>query len=170
MIMNQEKCHKCDKNSVWTNYTNKNFCESHFLGLLEKRVRKNIRIKKMIDIKKTYSLEQDEDNKYLLTTYFLRRIFSDRLKISKKGTKIVSNTMDDEAHNLLMFFANNEELDTHDLKPLSVITDEEAKILAKILNVELKIKENMHSQLTKKDPQILFSMMKSKEFLEKRKK
>lgn len=165
--MIKEKCHKCDKKSTWKDYTGKNYCESHFLGLLEKRVRKNIRINKLISLKEKYDIQEDKENKHLLTAYFLRRIFSDRINLSKEGKKIVSNTLDDEAENLLCYFMKKEDL-KQDIKPISVIADEEAKTLAKILDIKVKIQNKIHSALTKKEPQLLFSMLKSKEFIERR--
>jgi hypothetical protein len=60
------------------------------------------------------------------------------------------------------------EMKINKVSPLSVITDDEAKTVAKTLKVKLNLIEKKHKELTTKDPQLLFSTHKSKEFLEKR--
>jgi hypothetical protein len=170
--MDDEKCSKCPKKHVWIDYTGQKFCETHFLEIIEKRIRKNLRINKLIEPKKEYSLKIHPENKHELTEYFLKKIFEDRITLKKTKTQnkkqtIISNTLDDELENLLNFFMNKQELDAQKLKPLSVITDDEAITIAKILNIELKIKPKQQNELTKKDPQLLFSSKKSKDFVEK---
>ena len=164
-------CDKCKKTSIWTDYTNKKLCETHFLEQIEKRIRKNLRTKKLIDLKKEYTIIKDEENKHIITQHFLKKIFPNRIKLTKNkdAIKINSNTLDDETQELIEKFTKNKEI-TKEIKPISVITDEELKIIAKILNQKVKIKPKTQDKLTKKDPQLLFSTHKSKEFIEKREK
>ncbi|MCC7574713.1 hypothetical protein KO361_03925 [Candidatus Woesearchaeota archaeon] len=171
--MNAKKCIKCKKESTWTDHTNQTFCENHFLELIEKRIRKNLRINKTINIKnkeQEYYLKENKENTHLITKYFLKKIFQDKLKITNKEKKeiISSKTLNDEAEELLNFFMNKKEITKQEIKPLNVITDEELKKIAEILNIKITIKPKKHEELTKKDPQILFSTLKSKEFIEQR--
>ena len=146
----------------------------HFLELIERRIRKNLRVNKLIEIKKEYHIEKDEANKYQVVMHFLKKIFDDRLKLtSKKTTKtktINSNTLDDETQELINYFTTKQKLTDNKIKPLSIITDDEIKKISHILNIETQIKPKEHEILTKKDPQILFSTKKSKNFIEERKK
>ena len=165
-----KKCTKCTNDAIWTDYTGKNLCKPHFLDQIERRIRKNLRVNKLINVKKEYYIEENEENKHTITKHFLKKIFENRLKLTKNknAQKITSNTLNDEAQELLNQFMKDNKENENNIKPLSVITDEEAKTIAKILNVSLNIKPKKHEELTKKDPQLLFSMHKSKEFLEKR--
>lgn len=167
--MKQEKCTKCKKKSVWVDYTHKNYCEQHFIEQIEKRIRKHLRINKIIDVKKTYYLQPDKENKHLLTKFFLENIFQSRLKVSNKKNEntLVSDTLDDEAEQLMYYFLKNQEM-PKGIKPINVITDAEAQIISEIIKIPLKIKPKLQEELTKKDPQLLFSLHKSKQFIEQR--
>ncbi len=168
--MNEAKCHKCTNKSIWKDYTNKEYCENHFLTLIEKRIRKNLRTNKLINPKKQYSIEENKEKKHLITKHFLKKIFSDRLKLTKNCQKITSETLDDEAEELLNYFMKKKEQKQKTIRPLNVITDEELKTTAKILKTSVNIKNKTHTSLTKEDPQLLFSINKSKDFVEKIKK
>lgn len=162
-------CNKCKKEAVWLDYTQKHYCEIHFLEIIERRIRKHLRINKIINPKKEYFIEPNKENKHLITKLFLKRIFENRLKLTKnkKENKIISDTLDDEAHNLLNYFMKNQDLNDG-IKPINVITDLEAQKISEIENIPLKLEPKNHEELTRKDPQILFSMHKSKEFIEER--
>lgn len=168
--MTEKKCAKCQKKAIWTDYTQINLCAKHLEETLEKRIRKYMRINKLINLKKTYHLEKNPENKHELTKYFLKKIFSNRLNISdtKSENKITSQTLDDNAQTLLNMFLYDEYKNQKKINPLSVITDDEAITLSKSLNITLNIKSKKHQELTKQDPQLLFSMHKSKEFIEQR--
>ncbi|MFP4567591.1 MAG: hypothetical protein ACLFN8_01475 [Candidatus Woesearchaeota archaeon] len=166
-----KKCTKCTNDAIWTDYTNKNMCKTHFLEQIERRIRKHLRVNKLINIKKEYYLIEDENKKYKITKYFLKKIFEDRIKITKNknAPQIISKTMDDDAQNLLDYFLQTNIYASDEINLLSVIADEEAKTIAKILKFDIKITPKKHLELTKKDPQLLFSMQKSKKFIDSRK-
>jgi hypothetical protein len=170
------KCDKCSKKSVWQEYTGRNYCDSHFLEIMEKRIRKNLRINRIINIKKEYVLMEDEENKHLITEYFLKKIFQNRLKIKKQNKlkeknndlTILSSTLDNEAEELLNYFMLAKEISQKAIKPLSVITNEELIQISKSLEIKLRLEKSNHEELTKKEPQLLFSLHKSKEFIDER--
>lgn len=138
-----------------------------------------MRINKLINLKNKkseYYLIKDKENKYLITEIFLKKIFHDRLNIKitklkkESETTIMNNTLDDEAQELLNYFIKEKKPKTTNkiIKPLSIITDKEIEKIAEIHNIKLKIKPKEHNSLTNKDPQLLFSLHKSKEFLDNR--
>ncbi len=168
--MVENKCTKCKRNAIWTDYTQTNLCDIHLEEVLEKRIRKHLRINKLIDPKQAYYVEKNAENKHELTKYFLKKIFKDRLTLTdtESKNKITSQTLDDEAQMLLNNFLYAEIENQNEIKMLSVITDDEAQTLANAINIQLYIKPKKHKELTQQDPQLLFSMRKSKEFIEQR--
>jgi hypothetical protein len=78
-------CKKCNKKAIEeVEYAGFHYCDNHFLELMEKRVRKNLRTMKLIDIKKKYILYDDSSSESELTEYFLAKIFKGHLSIEKR--------------------------------------------------------------------------------------
>lgn len=170
--MLEKKCAKCQKKAIWTDYTQINLCATHLEETLEKRIRKHMRINKLINPKETYHIEKNPENKHELTKYFLKKIFSNRLNISNEESKnkISSQTLDDEAQTLLNTFLYDECKNQPKINPLGVITDDEAITISNAIGIKLNINPKKQEELTKQDPQLLFSMHKSKKFIEQRQK
>ncbi len=76
------KCEKCNKEGVVKlSYTKRVYCKKHFRELIEKRVRKDLRQKKLININETYNLVFDETPESELLLDLMKSIFNNRLKI-----------------------------------------------------------------------------------------
>jgi hypothetical protein len=86
-------CVKCKKTAIPdVEYAGNHYCNSHFLELMEKRVRKNLRVNQLIDVNKEYVLFDDLTSEAKVTEYFLNKIFKGylKLKIVKSPLKIVN--------------------------------------------------------------------------------
>jgi len=82
LIMEKESfCAVCKKKaSISPSYTKASYCAKHFRELIEKRVRKDLRILKAINIKIPYYFEEDGSPLSTLTKGLLKSIFEDRLQ------------------------------------------------------------------------------------------
>jgi hypothetical protein len=76
-------------------YAGNHYCDSHFLELMEKRVRKNLRVNRLIDVNKEYLLIDDGSSEAKITEYFLNKIFKGYLKM-----KIVKKSLKNEGINI----------------------------------------------------------------------
>ena len=169
------KCEKCQKKTE-KNLENagKHYCEKHYQEIIEKRIRKYLRTKKKINTKKEYNLKGPKEEKELLKK-ILEGIFNGRLKITNKKTNntITTSTADQEAEKLIEQFLTNKDSQTEkEIKPLSNITEKEISNLKKIYRIKKidKIKPKKLDELEKKYPGTKFSIIKTKEFLEKKTK
>lgn len=172
-------CNACVDASVWVDYTSKSFCRVHFLEFVEKRIRKFLRLNKLINIKESYFLIKDSENKFLVLSYFLDKIFNNRLDYSLIDSEsvqsnlgsdnfIFASSLDDESGVFLDFFLQGSKFNSSPIKPLCLVSNSELSVLGEILGIDLKIKESSLNSLIKDDAQLLFSLRKSQEFIQKR--
>ncbi|MFA6072988.1 MAG: hypothetical protein WC758_02670 [Candidatus Woesearchaeota archaeon] len=185
------QCIKCKKSTIIdVEYAGKRYCDTHFMELIEKRVRKHLRITQMIDVKKEYVLLDDSSSEAKIAMYLLNKIFNGYLKIKivkmkpkMKGSNVILSTnLDEQALSFLNEFLKNKNKKVDDVKsneiprgefnkkqivPLEVLMQKEIEIICRILNVEFypRVKSNILASLEKQHPEIMFSLFKSKENL-----
>jgi hypothetical protein len=169
------KCFKCKKSAIEeVEYAGNHYCERHFLELMEKRVRKHIRVLGKIDEKKEYCLLDDGSSEFQLTKYFLERIYSGRLKLKivktcKKNASelIVPTNLDEQALIFLDEFLKNKKKTEKRIMPLEVLLQKEVELLCGILAIKFKprVKRNILDDLEKRHPGTMFSLFKSRQNL-----
>ncbi len=174
------KCIKCGKKVIFKDLR---ACRSCFLEIIEKRVRKEFRLKKLI--KKHDSLlildNGTYDAKNLI--YLVKKIIGKMpvsIKIKKKGympgkkfkTKtIVPWNLDDEVSLFLKYFFENKKVKhighyDNVIKPLIVVRDKESKEFAKLMKFKFKDKKKNKvnkflDKMEKKYPGTKFGIAKS---------
>jgi hypothetical protein len=188
---NSMKCQRC-KNQADINYLENHLCKSCFTKMLEKRIRKHLRITEAIH----------KENKLIVVgemcQYWLERIFPGLpLKIYKQVDKgeyldndsllakakklkariVIPWTMDHENHYFLQhFIEGKKQLYLGDnkqyIKMLLPITDQEAQILAKIKGIIYRpLKEDRYTkffgQLETKYPSVRYAFAGSTEEMAK---
>jgi len=177
------KCVKCGKNKVV--FKDLRACRSCFLNIIEKRVRKEFRLKELV--KKHDSLVILDDDTYDAKNliYLVKKIIGKmpvdlkirkgKFKIGKKfKTKtIVPWNLDDEVSLFLEYFFENKKVKhighyDNIVKPLVVVRDEESKAFAKIMKFKFKEKkknsiEEFLDKMEKKYPGTKFGIKKSVE-------
>jgi hypothetical protein len=168
-------CSKC-KNVALKNieYAGKKYCEKHFLELMNKRVRKNLRTRKLIDVKSEYFLLDDDSSEVKLTQYFLDEIFKGHLKfrVGKKNSSnlklIVPTNLDEQANIFLGSFLKNKKDvlndDVAQIMPLEALLQKEVELLCSILKIKFKprVKKDILIELENKHPGTKFSVFQSK--------
>jgi hypothetical protein len=137
------KCVKCCKQ--FNNEANSDFCDSCFIKVIDKRVRKYARMHNLLPAKKIINCEGE------LTYYIVQKIMqnipctikkiSDTKKIEEVSLHYIDWTMDDELNLFLTKiakegFVNSKESEKSSI--LKVITDEEALKYSKILGIDFK--------------------------------
>jgi hypothetical protein len=169
-------CKKCNKKAIEeVEYAGFHYCDNHFLELMEKRIRKHLRTAKLIDVKKHYILDDDSSSEAELTAYFLNKIFKGRLAIKiqqashledNENNIIYPTNLDEQAIKFLNFFLydEKEKVGIRQIMPLEVLTEQEIRILCRILNIKFKkrIEENILDSLEEKYPGTKFSVFQSR--------
>lgn len=180
-LQNDMKCEKCSRKTlVPLKIAGKQYCKKHFEELMEKRIRKHLRIRQKLNTNNTYTIESaNKENKELMKIY-LESIFNGRLKIKNvKNTEedkiITTETADEIAKNFLDEFTDDKKhKEDKKIKPFQHLTNKELDELKKIHKI--KIKKNNHKlkekqdvlhELEKKYPGTIFSTIRTKEFLDK---
>lgn len=170
-------CFKCRKKAIPdVEYAGNHYCENHFIQLMEKRIRRNLRTRRLIDVKKKYVLLDDGSSEMKLTEHFLKKIFEGRLQLKKeknpkaKGNLIIPTNLDAQA----LFFLEGFTKDKKELKnkkspyknimPLEVILQKEVELLCGILKIKFRkrVKTNILDDMEKKYPGTKFSVFQSK--------
>ena len=127
------KCELCKKEA--TINLNKHFCNKCFFRVIQKRIRKYVRMNKLFKPKDKLVIKDE------LTYNIIKDITKDMpLTIKRQKTpkaKIITKwTMDDEINVFLNnFLLNKPTKKTTYIKPLIIITDKEATTLAKIKKI-----------------------------------
>lgn len=174
------KCVKCGKKaSINLRYGQQNYCDKHFIELVEKRVRKEIRKHYEVDFQKKYELYNDGSAEYEILNYFLNSIFENNLPIKTikrykdEDTVFQPTNLENEIGKFMQTFFQNKDFEfTNTLKPLRVVPLKEIKELKRILNIEKPV-TNKHNafieELQKKYPSTKFSILKSLKHFENNK-
>lgn len=160
-------CLKCGKNAkVKLGYTN--YCDSHFLEVIIKRIRKNLL--GVFDFKKEYEILETKN--YDLVKKLLDKVYDGRLKL-KKITKfkegcIISSSLEDESSEFLeSFFENKDYKVKKAIYPLRVILRKELKEIARIFKLKYEVTPDLLDDLEENHPGTKFATLKSLEFYEK---
>lgn len=176
------KCRKC-KTQAKANFKQTGpLCENHFIEMIEKRVRKELRTKKLIQKNDKILFINNGSKEYFVSNYLLKSIIknlpvkinakkSSKLNlISAKHNKIIIPwSLDDEAEEFLEFIFNKnkpKKLSKKAIKMLKNVSDEEIELFAKIKRfkykktIKSKIK-HMLDKLENKYPGYKFSLLNS---------
>jgi len=161
--------------AYFSDITKKDYAAGEFLGMLEKRIRKHLRIDQSINLNKSYVILNRDDVASEALMYFLETIFSKRLNVrfidelseQKKEEKLLSAKYLEEfiGKKLEIFFMGYETsglLRIND--PLRVISAKEINQVSEILSLEGKhvISTNEFiEKLQEKYPQTKTSLLKS---------
>lgn len=178
-IKNKDSCFvkNCrSKPEVKLYYVNRQYCKRHFLELIEKRIRKDIRTNNKLDLRKKYLLLNDSSKEFFLARYFLKKIFGDYLKINEvkkhKNQKnlIIPTNLDREINNDFEKFIKNKKIvNNNQIKILSNLLEGEIFLAAKLLNIKHSKKKEGQNYLIEKTeelyPGIKFSLKKSLDFI-----
>ncbi len=177
------KCIKCGKKKVV--FKDLRACRSCFLNIIEKRVRKEFRLKELV--KKHDSLVILDDGTYDAKNliYLVKKIigkmpvsieikkdkYKPSRKINFKGNVIVPWNLDDEVSLFLKCFFENKKIKyighyDNVIKPLVVVRNKESKAFAKIMKFKFKDKKKNKvnkflDKMEKKYPGTKFGIKKS---------
>tara|TARA_B100001971_G_C18122316_1_gene500135 strand:+ start:277 stop:834 length:558 start_codon:yes stop_codon:yes gene_type:complete len=183
-------CKNCRKAKAESNLKHLGLlCDRCFSKIFEKRIRKYVRVNKIFR-KGDNVLVSDELSNYLIKSitkdlpikiYFKKNINTKNIinknKLNKKDKIVIPWTLDDEINSFLEnLLFNKKNKGVKGVKLLKPVTDDEAKVFAKIKG--LSFKENKKGEevygflkvLGDKYPDIKFSLLKSVGVLEKIKK
>jgi len=183
------KCVKCGKLGK-IKVQNLTACESCFLKIIEKRARKEIRLKKLIRKNDNILIINDGSAEYFVSEYLLKKIIKDLpIKITTKKQKyelgdsvsgaynkiIVPWNADKEDEYFLKSIFENQDLKYRGhykiksklyIKLLLTVLQAEVEIFAKIKGLKIKARKKtnigiMLDELEKEYPEMKFSLLKS---------
>ncbi len=169
------RCEKCSgKGKVKSTYTNRRYCDRHFMEMISRRIRKDLRISQKINIKKEYAIAKTTDHETRIAMHFLSEIFGGRLKVSNtaKDNVIRPRSLDKETNDFLEEFLENKESRSLPVNPLRVVLEEEIREISGILGInyaENKDKNSITEAIDSKYPGTKFSLMKSMEEIKTKK-
>jgi len=185
-MVTKQACIKCRKINALVNLPHiKNVCSSCFTEIIEKRIRRYVRINKIF--RKNDRILVSDDLSFFLVNSIIKdlpaHIFLKSMNIddlSKSSVKrsikkdkinkiLIPWTIDDEANLFLnnLFSGRNKRLDKRYIKLLITITDKEAGLFSKINDIDFKEnKKNeeikkMLDMLEQKYPETKFSLSRS---------
>ena len=179
------KCKSCNNKTskIHLTYPPHELCEECFLRIIEKRVRKHVRINKLFKKNDKITIINDESkeaqvNKYLLKSIIKNMPVTITEKKTTKGIKagkiIIPWNLDDEINQYLEEVINNYKTNENKkiIKLLKPILNSEVETFAKIKGFKYKKishqKENKFIKgLEEKHPGTKFSLLKSSEILNK---
>ncbi len=158
-------CSSCKKKRELKklSYTERKYCTSCLVSLLERRIKKLFREKEIpkLTIKKEDSLEFD------FALFFLKKLFPrEEIKLANTGVK--PSSLDEQAFLLLDSFINNKNLKKQSYFPENILI-EEMELLRDYIKSKNKPKfknNKLLNELKKNYPDVLFSIFQSKLFLE----
>ena len=160
------KCIKCKRNDTEVKLPHlNNLCKNCFSKVIEKRVRKYIRVNKLFSKNDNISVEDP------LSIFFIKKIIKDLpVKFVKKkiAKKFIKWTLDDEIAFFLDNIFNNKKIKfTRKLSILRQCTDEELELFAKFNKLSfVKNKKNEEvmyfiNEMNIKYPETKFSLLKT---------
>jgi len=149
-------------------YAGLKYCKRHFIELITKRIRKDLRTREEIDLNKKYYLLRENSPEFILTKYFLERIFEKHLMIEevtkiKQKNMIITTNLDIEAKNFLeSYFTNKKYIEKH-IRLLRTVTKEEIEKLCEVLDIKGRPKKGLAflETIDKKYPGSKFSVLRS---------
>jgi len=168
------KCSKCKlKSTINTPFGERSYCDRHFLDMISKRVRKDLRINQNLDVKQKYHLKKEKTHEYALTKYFLDNIFKGYLNYNSKSKKnlILSGSLDETTDEFLHTFLKNKKTKNLAITPLRTVLQIEMKELCRILKIKFVARKNneLSEKLEIMYPGTKFSILRSLDYLNKKK-
>jgi len=169
-------CTNCQaKATISLSYLDRHYCTKCFSEMIEKRVRKDIRINKKAGKEKEISLFNDKSKEFCVAKYILESVFSKSkvLKLVKKvGNKtFVATNLDREVKSKLEeYLKGKKKKDIKGAKILNNVTEEEIIQFCKIKNFKIGKKEsknNLIEGIENKYPGTKFALGKSFTRIEK---
>lgn len=156
-----------EKEKIRLSYTNITYSEQNFLTMIEKRVRKNLRIKKKVK-GKSVEILNDQSKEFFMTKLLLENIFGKHLEIkevrkSNKKTLIPTN-LDREIKEKLANYLNNKKAKEKKTKILDNVLEEEIIIFCKLHKIRIGKKEEKNElieSIEKAQSGTKFAMAKS---------
>lgn len=157
-----------------SDYTGKEYSKRDFLEMIEKRVRKHLRVEQLIDLRTKYAvIDEGISSKILL--YLLDKIFSGRLTVFiaennddiRSDEALLSSEYLEEyiSKRLEVFFERKDNELLKSIKaPLKIVSAQEINTLAEILEIEgkkVKPASEFIEKLQEKYPQTKTSLLKS---------
>ncbi len=191
-MVTKKPCIKCKKIKASVNLPHiKNICYNCFTKIIEKRIRKHIRINKIF--RKNDKILVTDDLSFFLVKNIIKDLpaqiflesadindlsknsFKNKIKKEKINKIVIPWTMDDENNLFLenLFLNKNKRLNKRCVKILISITEKEAELFAKINKIHFKENKknesikNMLDMLEEKYPETKFSLLKSIEQMKK---
>ena len=158
-------CSSCKKTRALhkLSYTERKYCTSCLVLLLERRIKKLFREKNIPKL----ILEKEDSLEFDFAFFFLTKLFPrEEIKISNNGVK--SSSLDEQAFLLLDSFINNKTLEKQSYFPENILI-EEMELLRDYIKSSNKprFKNNkLLNELKRNYPDVLFSILQSKLFLE----
>ncbi|MBC8500622.1 MAG: hypothetical protein ISS25_00890 [Nanoarchaeota archaeon] len=168
MVTNQ-KCSKCGrKATINLSYDKRNYCDSCFLKMIEKRVRKDIRTSNKIEPRGSVKLLNDDSKEFFLTKQLLKNIFGKHLTIKevKKASKetLIPTNLDREVKEKLEIYLENKKEKPSRKKILHNVLEEEIIEMCRIKKIKIGKKEKKNSlieSIEKPYPGTKFALAKS---------
>lgn len=185
-MVTKKTCIKCKKSKALVNLPHiKNLCNNCFTKIIEKRIRKYVRINKIF--RKNDKILVIDDLSFFLVKSIIKdlpaKIFlknmgiddlskstvKNKIKKEKINKIIIPWTIEDEANLFLnnLFSKKNKKINKKFIKLLMTITDKEAGLFAKINKLNFKENKknkdikNMLDSIEEKYPETKFSLLKS---------
>ncbi|MFT4311182.1 MAG: hypothetical protein ACMXX7_00995 [Candidatus Woesearchaeota archaeon] len=160
-------CVKCGKKANINLSYSQPYCQPHFLQIIEKRIKKELKNK--LDLKKEYAILKEDTAQFEINYHFLKKIFY-KLKIKtvkSKNYQINNKCLDEISQEFLEAFTCNKKIIKEKISPLKNITLEDIQHLKKILGIKFKIKtsKDFLKDLDNKYPGTKFSVLKSYDFI-----
>jgi len=165
-----------DKIRYYSDITRQSYSERKFLDLIEKRIRKHLRIEKSINLKNKYFIINDDTANYEVMIYFLKRILPEKLDLITITTgedlkaddreQIKTEHLETYLADRMDFFMKNKPLETLEktISPLRVVSEKELEVITRILSIDKKIdtkKNKFIEELQETYEQTKTSLLKS---------
>jgi hypothetical protein len=161
------KCYLCKRGGNIKLQKGRDICSDCFVRLIEKRVRKYVRLNKLFK-RNDGLVVKDAIDRYFISNLDLP------VNFVKKGKKVVLWSMDDEVNEFVSgLFSGKKVKKTKDIRLLKVVTDKELLLFAKIKGLKFKAnKKNNDVQkfldaIEKKHGNIKYNLLKNIEELKK---
>lgn len=162
--------------------TGNDYSKKEFLELLEKRVRKHLRIEKNIEVRRKYALLDTGKLDTELLLHYLEKIFNKRLTITlidstedvrEDEELLVADCLETYASKRLNIFFNKEDIKglEYENAPLRMISAQEVNTAGQLLELHrepVSIENEFIEELHKKYGQTKTSLLKSFDHLAKK--
>lgn len=145
--------------------TGRSYSKADFLTMLEKRVRKHLRMHELVQDSGSYSFSQPDSLAAQYLQHVLRQVFGERISFTSTGTQLDTRTLDEWISGQLTAVMQAEDLPRNkEGKPLLVVSTKELLQAAALLGLDGAQPQETHSfiqQLHDLYPQTKSSFLKS---------